>query len=291
MIGRCNGGRPNPSQMHRATDIASLLPPVLALGQQAADAIMQVYSTAFTVDFKADASPLTVADRQAHEILSAGLARLTLGIPVLSEESPAEIHAYETRRRWSEHWLVDPLDGTKEFVNRNGEFTVNIALIREHRPVFGVVIAPALNLTYYAGEDLGAWCIREPLATPERIAVRRPAADPPVIAASRSHRDAALDALLARLGRYECRSVGSALKFCLVAQGSVDFYPRLGPTSEWDTAAGQAIVEYAGGDVTEITGLPLRYNRRETLLNPHFLAFGDSSRQWHRLLVPESEVC
>ena len=277
--------------MHRATDIAPLLTQILALGQRAADAIMEVYSTAFTVDFKADASPLTVADRRAHEILSDGLASLTEAVPVLSEESPAHIHAYETRRHWREHWLVDPLDGTKEFVNRNGEFTVNIALIREHRPVFGVVIAPALNLTYYAGENLGAWCIRQPNAAPERIAVRRPAADPPVIAASRSHRDASLDALLARLERYDCRSVGSALKFCLVAQGSADLYPRLGPTCEWDTAAGHAIVEFAGGSVIETSGLPLYYNRRETLLNPHFLAFGDTGRQWRQLLVPESEVC
>jgi len=153
----------------------------------------------------------------------------------------------------------------------------------------GVVMAPALNMVYYGSEGQGAWRISLPGAAPERIRVRRPAADPPVIAASRSHREPALDALLERLGPHECRSVGSALKFCLVAEGAVDLYPRLGATSEWDTAAGQAVVEAAGGSVVDLQGLPLRYNRRESLLNPQFLAFGDE-RRWTGLVPVQPEV-
>ncbi|MGI9245884.1 MAG: 3'(2'),5'-bisphosphate nucleotidase CysQ [Steroidobacteraceae bacterium] len=263
------------------SSLAALLPAVRRLVAAAGDAILTVYAGSHDIEYKADDSPITQADRAAHDILVAGLQRLTPGIPVLSEESAAE-HAAEVRHRWREFWLIDPLDGTKEFISRNGEFTVNVALIRDHRPVLGVVAAPVLDLVYSGAEGLGARLAHA--GEPEHaIAVRRPAADPLVVVGSRSHRGDSLDAVLARLGPHEMRPMGSSLKFCLVAEGVADLYPRLGPTSEWDTAAAQAVVEAAGGQVTTLEGLPLRYNERDALLNPHFLAFGDPSREWHRL--------
>ena len=264
-----------------STSLASLpelLDAVLGLGQEAANAILTVYATDFIVDQKADTSPLTEADRAAHGIITQGLARLTPQIPVLSEESPAAQHEFATRKRWSDLWLVDPLDGTREFVNRNGEFTINIALIRAHRPVLGLVLAPALDLAYGGVSGNGAWRRQRGETLP--IAVQQPARSRPVVAGSRSHRGASLDALLARLGPHELMSVGSALKLCLVAEGTADLYPRLGDTFEWDTAAGQAVLEAAGGAVVDLTGQPLRYNERESLRNPHFLACGDSARRW-----------
>jgi len=260
---------------------ADLLPGVLKLVEEAGGAIMAVYATGHEVEYKADDSPITRADRAAHEILSQGLARLAPAIPVLSEESEAS-HAHAVRGQWRQLWLVDPLDGTREFISRNGEFTVNVALIRDHHPVLGVVAAPALGVTYYAATGYGAFR-RSGDRPPEPIRVR-PAASPLVIVGSRSHRGDSLDGLLARLGPHELRPMGSALKFCLVAEGSADFYPRLGPTSEWDTAAAQAVLEVAGGAVTRLDGQPLHYNARDTLLNPEFLAFGDRSRNWTGLL-------
>jgi 3'(2'), 5'-bisphosphate nucleotidase len=262
-------------------DLATLLPEVRTLVAAAGTAILEVYAGAHDVEYKSDDSPITRADRAAHEILAAGLHRLSPEIPVLSEES-ADEHAIEVRRHWRELWLVDPLDGTKEFISRNGEFTVNVALVRDHRPVLGVVAAPVLGLTYFGAEGVGAFVAQED--EPDRaLRVRRPAARPLVVVGSRSHRGDSLDGVLGRLGPHEMRPMGSSLKFCLVAEGTADFYPRLGPTSEWDTAAAQAVVEAAGGAVTTLDGKPLRYNERDTLLNPHFLAFGDPSRDWHRL--------
>jgi len=259
---------------------ADLLPAVLEAVAAASTAIMEVYASSHDVEYKSDESPITRADRAAHEILAARLARITPAIPVLSEEAEAS-HALAVRGAWQQLWLVDPLDGTKEFISRNGEFTVNVALVRAGSPVLGVVAAPALGLTYYAAEGGGAFRRRDGAAA-EPIRVR-PAADPLVVVGSRSHRGDSLDAVLARLGAHELRPMGSALKFCLVAEGSADFYPRLGLTSEWDTAAAQAVLEIAGGAVTTLDGSPLRYNRRDTLLNPHFIAFGDRSRPWASL--------
>jgi 3'(2'), 5'-bisphosphate nucleotidase len=262
-------------------ELATLLPQVRKLVDDAGTAILEVYAGAHGVEYKSDDSPITRADRAAHEILTAGLRQLTPDIPVLSEESTDE-QAFEVRRHWRELWLVDPLDGTKEFIGRNGEFTVNVALVRDHRAVLGVVAAPVLGTVFCGAQGLGAFVARQ--GEPDRpIRVRRPAADPLVIVGSRSHRGDSLDGVLARLGPHQLRPMGSSLKFCLVAEGTADFYPRLGPTSEWDTAAAQAVVEAAGGAVTTLDGQPLRYNERDTLLNPHFLAFGDPSRDWHRL--------
>ena len=266
--------------MTTTPDPSALLPPVLALVSEAGAAIMAVYATSHDVEYKADDSPITRADRAAHEILSDGLARLVPPVPVLSEESEAS-HAYGVRSRWRQLWLVDPLDGTREFISRNGEFTVNVALISDHRPVLGVVAAPALGVIYYAAAGHGAFRRRED-EPPERITVR-PAGSPLVVVGSRSHRGDSLDGVLMKLGTHEMRPMGSSLKFCLVAEGAADFYPRLGPTSEWDTAAAQAVVEAAGGAVTTLDGLPLRYNERDTLLNPYFLAVGDTTREWRTL--------
>jgi 3'(2'), 5'-bisphosphate nucleotidase len=262
------------------SDPASLLSGVLDAVAAASTAILEVYASAHGVEYKADESPITRADRAAHDILATRLALLAPSIPMISEEAEAA-HEYPVRRRWNEFWLVDPLDGTREFIGRNGEFTVNVALVRDHEPVLGVVAAPALALTYYAARGHGAFRVNgEPRAEPIQV---RPAASPLVVVGSRSHRGDSLDGLLARIGPHELRPMGSALKFCLVAEGSADFYPRLGPTSEWDTAAAQAVLEVAGGAVTTLDGKPLRYNQRETLLNPHFIAFGDRRRNWAEL--------
>jgi len=259
---------------------ADLLPAVLETVAAAGRAILEVYASDHAVEYKSDESPLTRADRAAHEILAARLAALDPAIPVLSEESEAA-HARAVRGGWRQFWLVDPLDGTREFIGRNGEFTVNVALVRDHRPVLGVVAAPALGITYYAAEGMGAFR-RSDVGEAEPIRVRA-AADPLVVVGSRSHRGDSLDAVLARLGPHELRPMGSALKFCIVAEGAADFYPRLGPTSEWDTAAAQAVLEQAGGAVTTLDGRPLRYNERDTLLNPHFIAYGDAARGWSAL--------
>lgn len=233
---------------------------------------------------KQDASPLTEADVRAHRLIVAQLAALTPTIPVLSEEA-ADID-YGMRRVWPRFWLVDPLDGTKEFVSRNDEFTVNIALVEGSAPVLGVVHVPARDETYWgfgaASAAPQAWCRRADAAEqPLRVAA---AAARPRVLASRSHRGDSLDRFLTQLGAHDIVSAGSALKFCRLAAGEADVYPRLGPTSEWDTAAGQAVVEGAGGAVVTLDGQPLAYNRKADLLNPSFIAYADRSMDWLRLV-------
>jgi 3'(2'), 5'-bisphosphate nucleotidase len=240
---------------------------------------MDVYARDFRVDEKADSSPLTDADLRSQKLILAGLARLTPGLPILAEEAEAAAVSFEERSRWTEYWLVDPLDGTREFVSRNPEFTVNIALIREHRPVLGVVHVPAQKLDYFACQGAGAFRQR-PNLPGESIHALPKAAHPLRVVGSKSHRGDSLDGLLARLGPHELKPVGSSLKLCLVAEGAADFYPRLGPTMEWDIAAAQAVLECAGGYLTDLDGQPLRYNTRASLLNPHFIAYGDASRNW-----------
>ena len=252
-----------------------LLEPVTAIAVDAGRAILEVYEREFEVTHKADHSPLTEADLASHRVIRDALARLTPGIPLLSEES-AEI-AFDIRSRWPEYWLVDPLDGTKEFVNRNGEFTVNIALIRGHDPVLGVVHVPVSGVTY-TGVVGGGATRRSAVHVPIRVQV--PCADPVRIVGSRSHANPALAQYLEPLGDYALVSMGSSLKFCLLAEGAADFYPRLGPTSEWDTAAAHAVVLAAGGRILTLEGLPLQYNLKESFLNPEFLVIADSERDW-----------
>lgn len=248
-----------------------------ALARRAGAAIIDIYSGTFSVKRKADDSPLTAADMAAHRIIVDGLRALTPDIPVLSEES-ADID-WPIRASWPRHWLVDPLDGTREFVKRNGEFTVNIALIEDHAPVLGVVLAPVGGELYYASSDTGAFVERGPGAMPRPIETR-PVVDPPVVAGSRSHGDDRQASMLSRLGEHRLISLGSSLKFCLLARGEADLYLRLGPTSEWDTAAAQCVLEQAGGAVLDLAGAPLRYNMRESLINPEFVAVGDTSVNW-----------
>ncbi|MCS4505579.1 3'(2'),5'-bisphosphate nucleotidase CysQ [wastewater metagenome] len=252
---------------------------VLTLCREAGERILRVYARDFDVTSKDDDSPLTEADRAAHEHLAAALPELEPALPVLSEEG-GDI-AFESRREWSAYWLVDPLDGTREFIKKNGEFTVNVALIADGRPVLGVVHAPVLERSWIGIEGVGAF--RED-GHGRRAVHTRPAGPGPWTAVvSRSHRGEQVDALLERLPGFETTSMGSSLKFCLVAEGSADLYPRFGPTSEWDTGAAQCVVEAAGGAVLRLDASPLVYNRKASLLNPDFVAVGDPGVDWTAL--------
>ncbi len=262
--------------------LQALLAPVIALSRRAGEAIVEIYNSDFNVEHKEDRSPLTEADMAAHDILVAGLRALTPGLPVLSEES-AEI-PFAERAGWCRYWLVDPLDGTREFVKRNGEFTVNVALIDDHRPVLGVIVAPVTGACYYACAGHGAWR-EDPGQAPVGISVRALDRAHVIVAGSRSHAGSRLGAFLERLGSHELVSMGSSLKSCLVAEGRADLYPRLGPTSEWDTAAAQCIVEEAGGRVTDTAMRPLRYTTKDSLLNPDFFVSGDRDHDWSRYLA------
>ena len=264
-------------------ELERLLPEVTALARRAGEAILEVYNRVggYEVGDKADDSPLTTADIASHEIIDRGLRELRPDLPILSEES-SEV-PYSERASWRTYWLVDPLDGTREFIKRNGEFTVNIALIEDGVPVLGVVHAPVIETDYYAARDVGAW--KRVGDQPARaIHVQPVPADRIRVAGSRSHAGDRLAGFLDRLGEHELRPMGSSLKSCLVAEGEADLYPRLGPTSEWDTAAAQAVVEAAGGHVTDTAMRPLRYNQEDSLLNPEFFVFGDDSRDWSQYL-------
>ena len=262
-------------------DIKELLQPVAVLARQAGDKILEIYDSEFSVEQKADNSPLTAADMAAHHAIVDGLTELTADIPILSEESASL--PYSERSSWNRYWLVDPLDGTREFVKRNGEFTVNIALIDKGVPVLGVVHVPVTGTSYLACQGLGAMkqdANKEPVA----IQVRTLGDGPIMVVGSRSHRGDSLIRFLEKLGEHEMVGMGSSLKLCLVAEGAADIYPRLGPTSEWDTAAAQCVVEQAGGYVTDTDMQPLRYNTKDSLLNPFFLVFGDNSQDWSQYL-------
>ena len=258
-------------------DTETLVQDACTIAREAGTAILEVYGTRFSASEKADLSPLTEADLASHRIIQQRLRELTPGIPLLSEEGRDV--PFEERRHWSTFWLIDPLDGTKEFVKRNGEFTVNIALVRDHAPILGVVFSPVLETLYAGTTKAGAF--RESAAGErEGIAVRWPAPEPPAVVSSRSHGSDRLGRALERLGPHEALAMGSSLKLCLVADGSADLYPRLGPTSEWDTAAAHAVVRAAGGCVCDLRGQELRYNTRESVLNPEFLVCAREPEGW-----------
>ncbi|MGC9456267.1 MAG: 3'(2'),5'-bisphosphate nucleotidase CysQ [Halothiobacillaceae bacterium] len=249
---------------------------------EAGEAILAVYHRDFAVQHKQDQSPLTEADLAANRIIVEGLQRLTPELPVLTEEGA--LPAWAERSGWSRYWLVDPLDGTREFVNRNDEFTVNIALVEEHQPILGIVYAPALSLMYGAIRQQGVWRWDE-AGERQPIACRaRPPEGPVRVAISRSHMSDQDCRLLERLGPHEVIRCGSALKSCLIAEGTADLYPRLGPTSEWDTAAAQCVLEEAGGYMTDTRMNRLACNRRESVLNPPFFAFAPPWTNWSRYL-------
>lgn len=249
------------------------LAPVIGLVRAAGKAILPYWRRDLAISEKSDASPVTAADMAAHHLLVDGLLALDPEIPVLSEEA-CELPLAE-RAKWTRWWLVDPLDGTKEFIAGSDEFTVNVALIEYGRVVFGVVGIPARAVCYYGGARLGAWRAAEDAAA-EELRVRHAPAGGFTLVASRRHTSPAQERLLAglqqRFGGLQLANVGSSLKFCLLAEAAADCYPRLSPTSQWDTAAAQAVLEGAGGEVLDLSGTALCYEARETFLNPSFLA-------------------
>jgi len=258
-----------------------LIEEICQIASNAADCILEVYDTDFSVESKDDHSPLTAADMAAHNAICLALAKLTPEIPVLSEES-SEL-PYTERCQWSRYWLVDPLDGTREFIKRNDEFTVNIALIENGQSSLGVITVPVTGVCYYAAASLGAFKINADGIT-ESIKVKKSELNNITIAGSRSHGSEKQQALIDQLGGAEIIAIGSSLKFCLVAEGKVDIYPRFGLTSEWDTAAAQCIVEEAGGCVVDMNFKPIRYNTKDSLLNPEFLVIADQSFDWKQYL-------
>lgn len=252
-----------------------LLAPVAELALRAGEAILPFWRAEVAVNHKADESPVTAADLAAHHLIVAGLTALDPSIPVLSEED-ADI-PQATRAGWQRWWLVDPLDGTKEFISGSEEFTVNIALIEQGRVVFGVVSMPTNGRCYLGGAGLGAWRVDQGQA-PQAIQVREQpgVGEAFTVVASRRHsspeQERLLGGLSAALGELQLANIGSSLKFCLLAEGAADCYPRLAPTSQWDTAAAQGVLEGAGGEVLDLAGAPFCYPPRESLLNGFFLA-------------------
>lgn len=264
-----------------------LIAPVIELARQAGEAILPYWRADVAVATKTDDSPVTAADLAAHHLIMDGLTALDPSIAVLSEED-ADIDL-SVRAAWQRWWLVDPLDGTKEFISGSEEFTVNIALIEQGRVVFGVVLIPTSGRCYFGGAGLGAWRSDVDQAPkPIQVRVAPPAGEPFTVVASRRHSSAEQERLLAGLseglGALKLANIGSSLKFCLLAEGSADCYPRLAPTSQWDTAAAQGVLEGAGGEVLELNGEPFSYPPRASLLNPFFLALPARAAWRERLL-------
>ncbi|MEH8022164.1 3'(2'),5'-bisphosphate nucleotidase CysQ [Rheinheimera metallidurans] len=244
------------------------LPKVINIAEQAGHAIMAIYqqdNVAFNITDKTDQSPLTAADLAAHQLIVNALSKLTPELPILSEEA-ADI-SWDIRQTWQRYWLVDPLDGTKEFIKRNGEFTVNIALIEHGEPILGVIYAPVLNKTYYASKGAGAFVKTATGITAAKVSIPGKVIR---VVGSRSHPSPDLAEYLAQFAQHEMVPVGSSLKFCLVAEGAADVYPRFGPTMQWDTGAGHIIALEAGASVS-FTGISSKVYQRENLLNPNFM--------------------
>ncbi|MBV7314850.1 3'(2'),5'-bisphosphate nucleotidase CysQ [Shewanella sp. NIFS-20-20] len=250
---------------------------LVALAKNAGERMMPFYqSTNLAIADKADTSPLTAADLASHDCIVAGLQAINCHWPILSEES--DLPSWSVRKGWSRYFLIDPLDGTKEFIKGNGEFTVNIAVIDNGQAIAGVVYAPAKGHCYFGALGLGAWVQADGMMAQPLGQERQHSQACPVIVGSRSHPSPELAGYLSQFSDYQVLPVGSSLKFCLLAEGRADIYPRLGPTSEWDTAAAQAVLEAAGGQVHDkTTGKPLRYNQKDSIRNPHFIAY---ARQW-----------
>lgn len=266
--------------------------PVVALALQAGDAILPFWRTGTAVTAKADDSPVTAADLAAHHLILDGLTALDPNIPVLSEED-ANI-PQSVRAGWQRWWLVDPLDGTKEFISGSEEFTVNIALIEQGQVVFGVVSMPTSGRFYVGGAGLGAWRgDKDTSPSPIQVRTVPPAGQAFTVVASRRHsspeQERLLAGLSASLGELKLANIGSSLKFCLLAEGSADCYPRLAPTSQWDTAAAQGVLEGAGGEVLELSGASFSYPARESLLNRFFLAL-PAKAAWREKLLELARV-
>jgi 3'(2'), 5'-bisphosphate nucleotidase len=245
-----------------------LISATVEIAKEAGIAITEIYNSDFDYQLKKDLSPITAADNLSHNIITERLKILTPKIPILSEEN-CNI-PYKIRSQWTQYWLVDPLDGTKEFISQNGEFTVNIALIENNIPIFGVIDIPVTNETYWGSKANGSFC-SDANNDVKQINVPKDNQNPIRIVASRSHPSNMLASLLEIIVDYEIIEVGSSIKFCLIASGQADCYPRFGPTSEWDTAAGEAIVCYAGGRVVTAKGNSMNYNTKKDYLNPNFI--------------------
>lgn len=267
-------------------ELARYLEQVVAIAKVAGKKILEHYDPDIKVTSKADDTPLTEADLAANQIIIEQLQSLFPDLPILTEESCGI--PFAERNEWSTYWLVDPLDGTREFINHNGEFSVNIALIDKGVSVLGVVHAPVLDITYSARRGCGAWK-QTGEAEPESISVRTAPDKGVTVARSRAPLGGLLNRFLEKLGEYKVVSMGSALKSCLVAEGRADVYARLGPTGEWDTGAAQCIVEEAGGHITDTNMRELRYNTKDSLLNPHFFVFGAGNHRWSDYLDDSKE--
>ncbi len=271
----------------KADDMADRLDRVVAIAKVAGKKILEHYESEVTVTSKEDDTPLTDADLAANQIIIEQLQSLFPEVPILTEESCGI--PFAERNEWNTYWLVDPLDGTREFIKHSGEFSVNIALIDKGVSVLGVVHAPVLDVTYWARRGCGAWK-QSGDADPQSISVRTaPQQCVTVARSSAPLTGGLLNRFLDKLGEYNVVSMGSALKSCLVAEGRADVYARLGPTSEWDTGAAQCIVEEAGGHITDTNMRELRYNTKDSLLNPHFFVFGAGDHNWSDYLEDPAE--
>lgn len=267
------------------SDLSHLIPQVISIAREAGQRILEIYQNKEYQEFtKADDTPVTTADLAAHKIIMQQLAELTPNIPILSEED-ADI-SLKKRSQWQRYWLVDPLDGTQEFIARSGDFATVIALIENNHPVMGVVYAPVSGVTYFAYQGKGAWKIPEMDDSLRIHTLKHEQPEQPIaIAISRRQNINRITEKLSPARNYELVPLGSAaLKACLVAEGAVDCYIRLGPTGEWDTAATQCIVEEAGGRILTTRLEPLSYNERDTLENPNFIVLGDESIGWDEIL-------
>ncbi len=266
--------------MIQTKQLQDLLPKVHEIALEAGEKIMQVYKNGFEVETKEDNSPVTTADLAANEVIEIGLNKLSPHYPILSEESVST--SFTERSARETYWLVDPLDGTKEFIKRRDTFTVNIALIHKNKSILGVIVAPALNKSYYACKGCGSF--KETPSSPAHSINARTLPNKPVFAGSRSHLGKDLEQFLKNYqedkGEYEMISMGSSLKMCLIAEGKADLYPRLWLTSEWDTAAAHCIVDEAGGSLVQTDMSPLLYNTKESLLNPFFFTIGNNNVDW-----------
>lgn len=262
-------------------DLDELTEEIKIISEEAGKQILEIYETDFSVENKEDNSPLTAADMAAHNTICQALKKLTPNTPLLSEES-SNI-SYAERQSWNQYWLIDPLDGTREFVKRNGEFSVNIALIEKQKSILGVIHIPVSGVTYSACLNNGA-CKHEPGKASKKIFARKTDQENITIAGSRSHGNQQQRDLIEKLDNPETLAIGSSLKFCLVAEGLADIYPRFGPTSEWDSAAAQCIVEESGAIVVDTNFKTLEYNTKESLLNPSFLVIADKEFNWSQFL-------
>jgi len=257
-------------------DLVNLLPQIADIAKKSAHEIRRIYEgNEFEIKIKHDQSPITEADQIAHHIIVEDLEKLCPGVPLLSEEE--EVPPFKLRQQWSEYWCIDPLDGTKEFIAGTYEFSVNIALIVDHQPILGVIVSPILQTCYTAIQGVGAFR-EDALGHRDRLQTGRwPQSQALKVAVSRRHSPLLLAERMSKMGEYSVLSLGSSLKFCAIAEQRADLYPRFGPTCEWDTAAGQCILEAAGGAVVDLQGLALRYNTKENIYNPGFIATGDLS--------------